>query len=207
MNEKPFDIVIPASAGGFPGIVRELRNGRIITVLSASGQFYVSKDNSPKVDLASGRVSGDVTSPEFSVLMFYNLTGVAVTARVLVSYHPYTGEIPVAATINAAVTVNGKNAPTYTKGTTGTVNAGSALFVGADTFGQLRKSITIFNKETAASGLQLLIYASNGIEAYRVDGRQGVVIESGSTILVNGQNAAEAFADVRYCACEVFYSL
>jgi len=201
---KPFDIVIPAASGGFPGMVRELRVGKIITVLSASGAFFVSKNNGPRLDLNAGRVSGSEDAPEFSVLMFYNTSGVVINARVLVSDTPYTGEI--AATINTTLTVSGKNAPTYPKGTTGTVNGGAAFFSGIDGGGQLRKSFTIFNKETAASGLVLVVYAANGVEMHRIDGRQGYTPgDCGGAFSIFGEDAGGAAANVRYSCGEVFY--
>jgi hypothetical protein len=197
--EKPIDVVIPAAVGGAPGIARIARSGRIITCLASTGEFFLSKDGGPRFTFNAGRVIGDSNADEFTWLMLYNAGAADVTTQLLLSYTPYTGELPVSATINTVVTVTGKNAPTYTKGTTGNIAAGATVaFTGLDTT-KVRKSFSVFNNHGADD---LHVRGQNGTLMHIVPARTGYPVEAGGTItLFNpGANA------INYAVSEVFYS-
>jgi hypothetical protein len=147
--EKPIDVVIPAAVGGAPGMVRISRPGRIITCLSSDAEFSLSKDGGPRLKFAAGRVIGDVTSPEYSWLMLYNASALAITAQLLLSYHPYTGDIPVNPVVNASFSI--KNPSTYTK-MAGAPAGATTPFNGSDA-GKQRKQIIIQNREAAGGNV------------------------------------------------------
>lgn len=105
-------------------------------------------------------------------------------------------------TVNITVTAT---SPSYTKGTSGTVNgAVPAAFTGVDGAGKGRKSIAFFNKNAAGSGDQLVVYAQNSVECWRVDARTGYIIEGGGAVSIYGVDAAGVSKNVDYAVTEVF---
>ena len=193
------DIVIPAAAGGLQGLTVEHIAGKIITCVSASAPFSVSKDNTSKIDLAEGQDTGDNSAREFGTLFFYNATNAPITARIAVGYETYSPKRAVNATINANVTVLGKNSPTYTKGTNAIIAAGgNQVFTGLDG-ANVRKSFSVFNTH-AVDDLNVL--APNLTIMYVCPARTGFVVEAGDSIVLNvpGGNF------IRPAVCEVFYS-
>ena len=123
-----------------------------------------------------------------------------IVARVAVGYERYTPDRAVNATVQTTVTVSGKNAPTYTKGTSAAiVAAGNQVFNGIDGLVNVRKSFSVFNTHYADD---LNILATNGVLMHVCAARTGFVVESGGsiTLTVPGANA------ITPAVCEVFYS-
>lgn len=199
MTTRIIDILIPASAGAFPGVCIERVSGKIVTCVTATAAFAVTKDNGSKIPLNAGQDTGDYNAPEFGSLVFYNTTGAVITARVAVGYVQYTPDKSVSATVNTTVTVSGKNAPTYTKGTNAAIAPGLPQgFNGIDGV-NVRKSFSVFNTH-AADDLNVL--GANGVLMHVCAPRTGFVVESGGliTLSVPGAN------NITPAISEVFYS-
>jgi hypothetical protein len=196
MKPRVIDVTIPAQAGGVDGFALERVPGRIITCLSASAVFFIEADNGPRVDMATGLATGSRNAPEFGTLKFYNTSAVQVTARLVVSFEPYSPDSAIAS-INASITTSGKNAPTYANGYTAAIPAGQRV-VFANALGN-RKSFSVFNNHTTDD---LYIEGNNGVLMHIVPARTGFVVETGGTVrlYVPGANA------ITYAASEVFYT-
>lgn len=157
MTTRIIDLLIPAAVGANPGVYVERVAGKIVTCVSATAAFSVTKDNGTKIPLNTGQDTGDINATEFGSLVFYNTTGAVITARVAVGYVQYTPDKAVTANITATVTTTGKNADTYSKATP---IAGLTIFNGLDG-GNKRKLITVQN--TGATAVDIKVGAVTAI--------------------------------------------
>ena len=193
------DILIPAAVGALPGLAVEHIAGKIVTCVTSTAAFKVAKDNGGRIDLNTGQDTGDNLAKEFGTLFFYNATNAQIVARVAVGYERYTPDRAVNATVNTTVTVSGKNAPTYTKGTNPVIiPAFNQAFNGVDG-SNVRKSFSVFNTH-ATDDLNIL--AANGTLMHVCAARTGFVVESGGLITLSVPGAA----NITPAVCEVFYS-
>lgn len=187
-------IIIPAAIGNNPGIIRQNISGKFYAVIDATGVFKIRVGNGSEIESKIGHYLGDDNSPEFGSISFYNYTAVPITVTYyagMVFYKPTTSTNTTLT--NPAITVTGKNAPTYTKGTAG----GAGVFSGFDGANP-RKSFSVFNNEAAGSGNDVRVRGANGVDGHIVKPQTGYVVESGSVITLLG-----AFD---FYVVEVFYS-
>lgn len=190
-----------------PGESRSFHSrGKVFACDSATDNFGVRFDDQSELTASSKRIFGSPQSPEFRRFTIHNTSGAANTIVFAVSYQSIVIEQQVAS-ITASITASGKNAPTYSKGTAGVLPATGVgvVFTGLDGT-KSRKAFSIFNRETAASGLNIRVAAKNFGAGHHIDGRQGYVMECGDQITLYGVDGAGADAAVSYNIFEVFYS-
>lgn len=197
MTTRIIDLLIPAAVGASPGVYVERIPGKIVTCITATAGFSITKDNGAKIPLNTGQDTGDRNAPEFGSLTFYNTTGAVITARIAVGYADYNPDKAVSANINQTITVTGKNAPTYTKGTAAGISGGGDVFNGLDGANP-RKSFSVRNKQAAGSGNNISVKGANGTEIYELPPQESFVVETGGQISITG-------AGFSYAVCEVFY--
>lgn len=199
MNDTPIRRLIPAAVGAVPGILHVDVSGRVLSCLSSTGKFFVRVDNGGEFEMSGGRYYGNPDAAEFGRLTLKNYTAVAVDIDCIAGDKVYKPDSSVSS-INAAVTVSGKNAATYSKGSGVQVLPGpGATFLGVDGGGQLRKAFAVKNREASGSGNNIYVIASNGAVMWELAPQEGHVLECGSAISLSGVGFA-------YVVEEVFYA-
>lgn len=202
---RTYTYTIPAN--GQKGPLKH--GGRFFICKESSAAFKVTLDDVGPNDCEVGygfKFSDANGNPaEFREIFLHNDTGSEVTVTIQVgSVEVLDSRLNTLVDRTVNVTVS-SNTATYTKGTTGTVNgAVPAAFTGVDAGGKYRKSWSVFNKNAAGSGDQLVVYAQNGVECWRVDARTGFVIEGGGAVSIYGVDAAGVSKNVDYAVTEVF---
>lgn len=191
-------IIIPAAVGPVPGSLSEYVNGRVFATIASTDLYFVRADNRSAIEQKSGRYFGNPEAEEFGRLLFQNYTAAPNTVTFYAGSEIYKPDSPGSAT-SVSVTTVGKNAATYTKGTTAALaSGGTQVFSGFD--GALvRKSFSVFNSHATDD---LNVRGANGILMHVVVARTGYVVEAGNaiTLHVPGANA------ITYAVAEVFYS-
>jgi hypothetical protein len=197
--KTPVNIIIPALANGYPGLQTVDVTGKVFTCFTANGKFSVRPDRDNEVPLESGQRFGTADSKEFSRLAFYNYTNAAVVVEGAASDDVIIPTQAVAAQVNNNVTVSGKNAPTYPKGTTVNLAAGAThTFNGLDGV-NVRKSLSVFNDHAAD---YIYVDGQNTTAGHKVLAQQGFPVECGGSIRLRNPGANPITCYVM----EVFYS-
>jgi hypothetical protein len=98
----PQTVIIPAAANNASGVAGTHTNGKYFKLLATNGAIRVITSNGDEFDFSeSGSGFGDVASPAFGKLTFYNDTGAPVTITFQVSNTPInTPDASISSTIN-----------------------------------------------------------------------------------------------------------
>ncbi len=191
-----------------PGETRSLSTrGRVFAVDSATDAFGVRFDNQSEIVASSKRIFGSVDSPEFSRVTIRNTSVVANTITYAISYQQIKIETSIAQVIAQITVAAMKNAPSYTNFYTFPLDAAggandTASFTGLDGGGQVRRSISVFNAASVASGNVLQILDTDSVVGHELDPRQAVGWETSGHIKV--KNTAATSTTVR--VAEIFYT-
>src|SRR5690606_6624293 len=124
----------------------------------------------------------------FKKIKFENPTGAPITVKYWVGTAAVLDSrlnTLVDRTINVTVS---SFAPTYAKGTSGTLLAGGALwFTGLDGT-KKRVSFSVFNRSAAADNTPIVVSGNNLAAGHEVDGRQGYCVQAGGFIGLGNPN-------------------
>lgn len=172
--------------------------GRVFVCDNASGDFAIRLDQSAEITMSAKRVYGSSTSPEFKLVTVRNTQAGTNTILYAITDADVQIEKQVASVIATITVAAMKNAPTYTKGTTGTVGGGGTAFSGLNGT-DVRKTFSVFNNEAAGSGKNISVQGANGTVGHIVTPQTGYVVEAGGAITLTGSGFA-------YAAMETFYS-
>ena len=85
-------IIIPATSGASPGVVRENVAGRYFTTISATNAYKLRVGRESEIDQSNGRSYGSETSPEFDYLTFYNFAATPCTVTYYYGQEYYKGD-------------------------------------------------------------------------------------------------------------------